>query len=192
MRRRSFGPYSQVLVNEKSRLNLPTDSDRETQVVLPPGSATPGGGGRDIGKFEYNTPDADSDIKPRTLGIPGEQYGHPSNDSYNTVTRRTMTSALISIAAYEEILFEDEELNWEEHGEMEEFAPRRRRKKNKKRRKDKGKKRKPSSKGKNWGKGVKKLKGPAKAKYKKVKRERAQGKRRASVENVVSLYLRGL
>ena len=57
-----------------------------------PGSATPGGEGRMISQFSYNTPDADSDIKPRTLGLPGEQYGHPSNDTYNTVSRRTMTA----------------------------------------------------------------------------------------------------
>jgi|SaaInlV_165m_DNA_1040744.scaffolds.fasta_scaffold03031_4 hypothetical protein len=97
-------PGVQTFVTEKSQKGLPTDSDREKQVVLPPGSATPGGEGREIGKFEFNTPDADSDIKPRTLGIPGEEYGHPSNDTYNTVSRRTMTagSPLVSEPAYGE------------------------------------------------------------------------------------------
>ena len=118
MNRRSFGPFSQIMVNEKSRRNLPTDIDRETQTVLPEGSATPGGAGRDIGKFEYNTPDEDSDIKPRTLGIPGEQYGHPSNDTYNNVTRRTMTG-LLSIQDYEEALFEEEESSEEASEEKE-------------------------------------------------------------------------
>lgn len=85
-------PGVQTVVTDKSQKNLPTDIDREKQVVLPPGSATPGGEGRMISQFSYNTPDADSDIKPRTLGLPGEQYGHPSNDTYNTVSRRTMTA----------------------------------------------------------------------------------------------------
>jgi hypothetical protein len=85
-------PGVQTVVTDKSQKNLPTDIDREKQVNLPPGSATPGGEGRMISQFSYNTPDADSDIKPRTLGLPGEQYGHPSNDTYNTVSRRTMTA----------------------------------------------------------------------------------------------------
>ena len=86
-------PGITTVVRDDSKNNLPTDLDREKQVALPPGSATPGGAGRDIPQFSYNAPDSGSDIKPRTLGIPGEQYGHPSNDTYNTVTRRTMTSA---------------------------------------------------------------------------------------------------
>ena len=86
-------PGVTTVVRDDSKNNLPTDLDREKQVALPPGSATPGGAGRDIPQFSYNAPDSGSDIKPRTLGIPGEQYGHPSNDTYNTVTRRTMTSA---------------------------------------------------------------------------------------------------
>jgi hypothetical protein len=85
-------PGVQTVVTDKSQKNLPTDIDREKQVVLPPGSATPGGAGREIGQFSYNTPDSGSDLKPRTLGLPGEQYGHPSNDTYNTVSRRTMTA----------------------------------------------------------------------------------------------------
>ena len=81
-------PGVQTVVTDKSQKNLPTDIDRENQTNLPPGSATPGGEGRMISQFSYNTPDADSDIKPRTLGIPGEQYGHPTKYDYNTVTRR--------------------------------------------------------------------------------------------------------
>ena len=86
-------PGVQTVVTDKSQKNLPTDIDRENEVNLPPGSATPGGEGRMISQFSYNTPDSGSDIKPRTLGIPGEQYGHPSNDTYNTVSRRTMTGS---------------------------------------------------------------------------------------------------
>jgi hypothetical protein len=96
-------PGVQTVVTDKSQKNLPTDVDREKQVVLPPGSATPGGAGRDIPQFSYNGPDSNSDIKPRTIGIPGEEYGHPSNDTYNTVTRRPMNasdrSALIRLAS---------------------------------------------------------------------------------------------
>ncbi len=83
-------------VSDKSEQNLPTDQDRENQSVLPlPGSATPGGAGRDIPKFEYNTPGPGSDIaeRPRTLGVPGEQYGVPYKEDYNMPTRRTMTSS---------------------------------------------------------------------------------------------------
>jgi len=86
-------------VTDKSEKNLPTDQDREKQVVLPlPGSATPGGAGRDIPKFEYNTPGPGSNIseRPRTLGVPGEQYGVPYKEDYNMPTRRTMTSRVVS------------------------------------------------------------------------------------------------
>lgn len=87
-----------TLVRDDSAKGLPTNLDREKEQNLPlPGSATPGGAGRDIGKFEFNTPDSDSDIQPRTLAVPGEEYGHPSNDTYNTVTRRTMTAAEIAV-----------------------------------------------------------------------------------------------
>lgn len=85
-------PGVQTFVRPDSQNNQPTTLDREKQVVLPPGSATPGGGGREIPQFSYNAPDSGSEIKPRTLGLPGEQYGHPSKDDYNTVTRRTMTA----------------------------------------------------------------------------------------------------
>lgn len=87
-------PGVKTLVTDKSQKGLPTDTDREKQVNLPlPGSATPGGSGRAIPQFSYNTPDSGSDLKPRTLGIPGEQYGHPSNNTYNTVTRRVIESS---------------------------------------------------------------------------------------------------
>ncbi len=98
-------PGVQTFVTENSQMGLPGDSGQESQVNLPPGSATPGGEGRDIPQFSYNGPDSNSDVKPRTLGIPGEEYGHPSNDTYNTVTRRTMT------ASRAELFWEDE---WEE------------------------------------------------------------------------------
>ncbi len=88
-----------TFVTDKSEQNLPTDQDREKQVVLPlPGSATPGSGGRDIPRVEYNTPDSGSNIseRPRTLGVPGEQYGNPYKEDYNMPTRRTMTSRVMS------------------------------------------------------------------------------------------------
>lgn len=86
-------------VSDKSEQNLPTDQDRENQSVLPlPGSATPGGAGRDIPKFEYNTPGPGSNIseRPRTLGVPGEQYGVPYKEDYNMPTRRTMTASRLA------------------------------------------------------------------------------------------------
>ena len=46
-----------------------------------------------IPQFSYNGPGPDSDIKPRTLGIPGEQYGNPSNNTYQTVDRRIIESS---------------------------------------------------------------------------------------------------
>jgi len=175
------------MVNEKSRRNLPTDIDRETQTVLPEGAATPGGAGRDIGKFEYNTPDADSDIKPRTLGIPGEQYGHPSNDTYNNVTRRTMTG-LLSIQDYEEALFE--EAPEEDNGEY--LKKRQKKQKGKKKRDTKKYYRKNRNKlKKNQKKYRKKNKQKIKRKLKKTKGKN-RTRRNASVDNVVSLYLRGI
>lgn len=186
MRRRSFGPMTQVFVNEKSKNNLPTDIDREKQVVLPPGSATPGGGGRDIGKFEYNTPDADSDIKPRTLSVPGEQYGNPSNDTYNTVTRRTMTGFL-TIAQYIKELELEEPC---EEEEMEESLKKRQKK-------QKGRARHDSKMyyKKNKQKIKKQQKQYRKKNKQKIKRykHKTKGKdrtrRNASAINVVSMYL---
>lgn len=93
-------PGVQTLVNDKSQKGLPTWVDHEKQVNLPPGSATPGGEGRDVGTFSFNGPDSDSDIKPRTLGIPGEQYGHPTKYDYNTVTRRYMQAKVAESIAF--------------------------------------------------------------------------------------------
>lgn len=91
-------PGVKTLVRDDSAKGLPTDLDRTKEQNLPlPGSATPGGAGRDIPRFEYNTPDNDIDKRPRTLGVPGEEYGHPVKDDYGYVTRRTMTSAEIAV-----------------------------------------------------------------------------------------------
>ena len=98
-------PGVQTFVRYDSSHGTPPSSDLKNNTTQAPGSATPGGAGREIGQFSYNGPDSGSDIKPRTLGIPGEQYGHPSNDTYNTVTRRTMTSSRAGL------FWEDE---WEE------------------------------------------------------------------------------
>ncbi len=89
----------QTYVSDKSQDNLPTDIDREKETVLPPGSATPGSGGRDIPRIEYNTPGSGSNIseRPRTLGVPGEEYGVPYKEDYNMPTRRTMTSRVVSM-----------------------------------------------------------------------------------------------
>lgn len=85
-------PGVKTLVRDDSALNLPTDLDREKQQVLPPGSATPGGGGgRQIPKFVENTPNNGIPDRPRTLSVPGEQYGHPTKFDYNMPTRRDMT-----------------------------------------------------------------------------------------------------
>lgn len=121
-------PGIQTYVSEKSQKGLPNDSSSEKQVVLPlPGSATPGGAGRDIGKFEYNTPGPDSDIKPRTLSEPGEERGHPTNWSVDTFKRRTMTSGEI------------EEEETESEGGLSKTAYKRRWKPGKRQRKSRGK-----------------------------------------------------
>jgi hypothetical protein len=89
-------PGYTTVVTDKSRKNLPTDIDREPDSAVPlPGSATPGGAGRDIGKFEFNTPGPGSDIKPRTIGQPGEERGHPTLVENNTLSRRTMTATVV-------------------------------------------------------------------------------------------------
>lgn len=87
-------PGIQTYVSETSALGLPTWTDDYKDPSTLPGSATPGGAGREIPQFSYNGPDSDSDITPRTLGIPGEEWGHPVNDTYNTVTRRVVESYL--------------------------------------------------------------------------------------------------
>jgi len=86
-------PGYQTFVRNDSSKGLPTDLDREKQVVLPPGSATPGGAGRDIPKFESNTPDNGIPERPRTNAEPGEDRGSPINNNVSSFSRRTMTSA---------------------------------------------------------------------------------------------------
>jgi hypothetical protein len=92
-------PGVTTLVRDDSKKNLPTDLDREKQVVLPPGSATPGGGGgREIPNFVENKPDNDIQDRPRTLSVPGEEYGHPTKFDYNMPTRRDMTARRVDLA----------------------------------------------------------------------------------------------
>jgi ribosomal protein S18 acetylase RimI-like enzyme len=87
-------PGYKTFVSPKSEMNLPSDIDIEHQQVLPlPGSATPGGAGRDIPKFEYNTPGIEPRINPRTLGVPGEEYGHPVKFDYGMPTRRGLEAS---------------------------------------------------------------------------------------------------
>ena len=94
-------PGVQTVVTDKSEKNLPTGIDREKEQALPlPGSATPGGEGRDIPRFVNNTPDNGIDERPRTLGEPGEDYGHPTKYDYNTVTRRSMTAVQRLVLRY--------------------------------------------------------------------------------------------
>lgn len=100
-------PGVTTLVTDKSKENLPNDFDREKQINLPPGSATPNtprkedqkeDGGKDEGKGRnlkspaYNGPESGSGVpdRPRTLPTPGEEYGNPSKDDYNFIRRRTM------------------------------------------------------------------------------------------------------
>ena len=91
-------PGYTTYVRDDSKKNLPTNLDREKEQVLPlPGSATPGGEGRDIPKFETNTPDNGIPERPRTLPEKGEEYGVPYKDDYNHVTRRTMTASEIAV-----------------------------------------------------------------------------------------------
>lgn len=86
-------PGVKTLVRDDSAKGLPNTLDRTKEVALPPDAANPGGHGRDIPKFEFNTPDNDIDERPRKHPEPGEDRGHPVNDSTGTVKRRTMTSA---------------------------------------------------------------------------------------------------
>ena len=87
-------PGVQTVVTDKSMLNLPTGVDREKESVLPSEqSATPRShDDRFVSKYEYNRPDNDIDKRPRTLGEPGREYGHPSKDDYGMPTRRSMTA----------------------------------------------------------------------------------------------------
>ncbi len=101
--RTPFVPGVQTYVTEESAKGLPSDSDSQEpdSAAALPGSAVPGGAGRDIGKFEYSTPSSDSDIKPRTLSEPGEDRGHPTNVLNNYITRRTLTSEERLVEAWE-------------------------------------------------------------------------------------------
>jgi hypothetical protein len=87
-------PGAQTVVTDKSMRNLPTNVDREKESVLPSGSsATPRSSpDRTVPKYESNRPDNDIDERPRTFGLAGEEYGHPSKNDYGMPTRRTMTA----------------------------------------------------------------------------------------------------
>lgn len=65
-------------------------TDEKRYTGLPPGSATPGGEGRDVGKFESNTPDNDIDKRPRSLPEQGEDYGHPVNNDGTSPDHRSI------------------------------------------------------------------------------------------------------
>ena len=104
-----------TFVTEQSTMGLPVGTSREPETVLGPGSATtnaprrvgesstPNGSGgnadqvggdiRALPSGQFAKPDSNTGIKdrPRTMGLPGEQYGSPSKDDYGYVTRRTMT-----------------------------------------------------------------------------------------------------
>lgn len=95
-------PNSKTLVSPKSEKNLPTDSDREKEQALPAGSATPGavrdeggGGSRRLPYGQFSKPDETTKVqdRPRSKGVPGEEYGTPTKFDYNMPTRRTMTAA---------------------------------------------------------------------------------------------------
>lgn len=199
MDKKSFGTLTNILVNEKSRENLPTNVDRTKQTVLPPGSATPGSGGRDIGKFEFNTPDKPNGkpLQPRTRGLPGEEYGNPSKDDYNQVTRRTMTGTLISLIAFQEALEEDAllgETDFSDEDEREEFKQWKRQKKQRGRKKFDSKKYYRNNRHKLKNKSKKHQRKPKTKLKNKKRRKRNKNrntKRRASVFSVVSMYLRG-
>lgn len=88
-------PSVQTFVHPKSKDNLPTDIDREPDSATNPSTAMPSGG-RDIPRAEENTPDADRDIQPRSSGVPGDEYGHPTKFDYNMPTRRSMTARVLA------------------------------------------------------------------------------------------------
>ena len=83
-----------------------TAPDTTKERALPPGAATPnspseegggggsGGGVRNLPSPAYNTPDNGITDRPRTLSVPGEEYGTPTKYDYNSVTRRTMTASV--------------------------------------------------------------------------------------------------
>ena len=115
-----------TFVSPKSQKNLPGDIDREKQVVLPPGSATPNSPkhndespkdhGRDLSKFEMNTPGPGSNVKDkaRTVPEPGEERGHPTNVSPSYVRRRTMTGYRVR-SPFERQERQDPDLRREDH-----------------------------------------------------------------------------
>ena len=96
-------PGVKTVVSPKSDKNLPTDIDRESDSVLPPGSATPRSvknpdGDQTVEVKPYtvfNVPDGSLAIKdrPRTLPEKGEEHGNPHKEDYNYVTRRIMDAA---------------------------------------------------------------------------------------------------
>jgi hypothetical protein len=89
-----------TLVHPKSEKNLPTDTDREKQVVLPPGSATPNSPSsgnenssdhtRNLPSGAYNTPANGIPDRPRTIAEPGAERGTTYKQDGNFVRRRTM------------------------------------------------------------------------------------------------------
>jgi len=90
-----FGTKTHVTHN--SEMGLPTGnngSDEVSYSALPPDAAHPGAHGRAIGPTNFNTPDMDRDLQPRTLGVPGAQTTeHPVNDTTDgIVTRRPQAS----------------------------------------------------------------------------------------------------
>jgi GNAT superfamily N-acetyltransferase len=67
-----------------------TETDEVSPSALPPGSATPGGAGREIPQFSMAVPDSESNIQPRTLAVPGEEWGNPVNDGTSMFKRRAL------------------------------------------------------------------------------------------------------
>ena len=103
MRRVTYSPPAselpgvQTYVSLKSKEGLPTGVDREKEQALPAGAATPrspnkGDSARDnkgdVGSPVYNGPDGSLPYHQRTLGTPGEEYGHPTKYDYGMPTRR--------------------------------------------------------------------------------------------------------
>lgn len=95
-------PGVTTVVTDKSKSDLPNDSDREKETNLPPGAATPktvkkddsaDGNGRHLKQPAYNGPGTGEPgpaEHPRTLPTPGEEAGSPTKYDYNMPTRRSM------------------------------------------------------------------------------------------------------
>lgn len=91
-----------TVVTDKSKDGLPADSDREKELNLPPGAATPktvkkddsaDGNGRHLKQPAFNGPGTGEPgpaEHPRTLPTPGEEAGSPTKYDYNMPTRRSM------------------------------------------------------------------------------------------------------